>query len=102
MFQRHECKGICYYTSPILSEAGFRHMFCTRMGGVSTGDFASLNVSTARKDRNGFTDSADNPNRAQQVIGVRMRNKKGTDSVTGDIHSIHSAQNSVSTASIQD
>ena len=60
MLQRHECKGICYYTSQLLSEAGFRHMFCTRMGGVSSGDFASLNVSTARKDRSGFPDSARN------------------------------------------
>lgn len=71
MFQRHECKGICYYTSPILSEAGFRHMFCTRMGGVSTGDFASLNVSTARKDRNGFTDSARNvEENYRRILGV--------------------------------
>lgn len=71
MFQRHECKGICYYTSPILSEAGFRHMFCTRMGGVSTGDFASINVSTARKDRNGFTDSARNvEENYRRILGV--------------------------------
>ena len=96
MFQRHECKGICYYTSPILSEAGFRHMFCTRMGGVSTGDFASLSVSTARKDRNGFTDSArnveENYRRILGVLALTTENACAAKQIHSDI--VYTVQNS--------
>lgn len=89
MFQRHEYKGIGYYTSPLLSEAGFRHMFCTRMGGVSTGDFASLNVSTARKDRNGFTDSTrnveENYRRILRALALSPENACAAKQVHSDI-----------------
>ncbi len=37
-------------TSPLLDAAGFRHAFFTRLGGVSTGPYASLNFSTAVGD----------------------------------------------------
>jgi YfiH family protein len=36
--------GPVYYTSPLLSDLGVRHAFSTRIGGVSTGPFASLNL----------------------------------------------------------
>lgn len=89
MFQRHEYKGIGYYTSPLLSEAGFRHMFCTRMGGVSTGDFASLNVSTARKDQNGFTDSTrnveENYRRILRALALSPENACAAKQVHSDI-----------------
>ncbi len=58
MFNRKEKDGVCFYTSPILEKHGILHGFFTRHGGVSDGDFASLNVSTARKGRDG---SLDNP-----------------------------------------
>ncbi len=78
MLIRNEMHGLVYYTSQLLSKAGFRHMFCSRMGGVSYGDFASLNVSTARKDANGYTDSPtrveENYRRALAVLGVAPEN----------------------------
>lgn len=37
-------------TSPLLSQAGFRHGFFTRAGGASTGPFTSLNFSTSVGD----------------------------------------------------
>ena len=60
MFKRNEKNGVCFYTSPTLEKFGIVHGFFTRHGGVSGGDFDSLNVSTARKDRGGSLDSPKN------------------------------------------
>ena len=60
MFEKKEYKKICYFTSKLLSQAGCQHFFAARFGGVSEGDFGSLNVSCVRKDHNGRTDSASN------------------------------------------
>ena len=60
MFKRNEKNGVCFYTSPILEKHGIVHGFFTRHGGVSEGCFDSLNVSTARKDRNGNLDNPKN------------------------------------------
>lgn len=60
MFKRNEKNGVCFYTSPILEKYGIVHGFFTRHGGVSGGDFDSLNVSTARKDRSGSLDNQKN------------------------------------------
>ncbi len=42
--------GIDYLQSPLLLEAGFRHAFFTRLGGVSEGPYASLSFSVAAGD----------------------------------------------------
>ena len=60
MFKRHEKNGICFYTSPTLEKYGIVHGFFTRHGGVSEGCFDSLNVSTARKDKDGNIDNPKN------------------------------------------
>ena len=60
MFERHEKNGVCFYTSPIFEKHSIVHGFFARHGGVSEGCFDSLNVSTARKDRNGECDKAQN------------------------------------------
>lgn len=89
MFIKNESEGIVYYTSPLLSESGFSHMFCTRHGGVSRGDFESLNVSTARKDRNGFADSAshveENYRRALHVLKTQPEEACAAKQVHSDI-----------------
>ena len=41
---------LCPLTSHLLTAAGFRHGFFTRLGGVSSGAFASLNFSTSVGD----------------------------------------------------
>ena len=60
MFTRHEKDSISYYTSDLLSNYGIVHGFFTRHGGVSTGAFDSLNVSTARRDKDGNLDRPQN------------------------------------------
>ena len=60
MFTRNEKGDVIFYTSNLLSEYSISHGFFTRHGGVSEGCFSSLNVSTARKDKDGNTDKASN------------------------------------------
>lgn len=59
-FTKHESGGILYFTSPLFDRYEIPHMFASRFGGVSKGDFFSLNVSSSRKNAQGQTDSADN------------------------------------------
>jgi YfiH family protein len=60
MFSRREKDGIIYYTSTLLDSYSIPHMFAASRGGVSVGDFSSLNVSLARKNRQGGFDRVDN------------------------------------------
>jgi len=58
-------------TSPLLNSAGFRHAFFTREGGVSSGEYASLNFSTSVGDRVDLV--AENTQRAATWLGLRRR-----------------------------
>ncbi len=60
MFQKHTKNAITYYTSSVFDKYNIPHFFACRYGGVSTGAFDSLNASTARKDKDGNTDSSSN------------------------------------------
>jgi hypothetical protein len=42
--------GIVYYASPLLEKAGVIHAFSTRIGGISTGPFDSLNLGNPAAD----------------------------------------------------
>jgi len=42
--RRVNANGVVYYASPLLEAMGVRHAFSTRLGGVSQGPFASLNL----------------------------------------------------------
>lgn len=57
-----------YLTSSLLSQAGFRHAFFCRRGGVSEGPFESLNFSVSVGDREEHV--AENLRRAAAVLGV--------------------------------
>lgn len=59
-FVRKQEGGIGYFCSPLFLENGVFHLFATRFGGVSGGDFESLNFSTVRRDRKGLCDFPDN------------------------------------------
>lgn len=47
MFSENNKNGLVYMTSSVITA---RHLFTTRYGGVSTGDFASLNLGSNRGD----------------------------------------------------
>ena len=46
-FAEHEENGVVYMTAPVIPA---RHAFSTRYGGVSSGDFESLNLGFNRGD----------------------------------------------------
>lgn len=60
-----------YLTFSILEETGLvRHLFSTRMGGISGGIFSSMNLSYTRGDDEGAVD--ENYRRIAGVLGCRM------------------------------
>ncbi len=85
MFTRNEKNGVCFYTSPIFEKHGIVHGFFTRHGGVSGGCFDSLNVSTARRDKDGSLDSPknvlENYRRALSALGTAPEKAVGAKQV---------------------
>ena len=65
-----EKNGVTYLTFPLLERAGLIHGFTTRLGGVSTGDCASMNLSFTRGDRE--EDVRENYKRIGQALGIDM------------------------------
>ncbi len=85
MFERRTNGSLVYYTSPIFDKYGINHGFFTRYGGVSEGDFSSLNISTARKDSHGDIDKPENVLQnyalALSALGAKCENSVGTKQV---------------------
>lgn len=50
-FKRNEVDGVVFYTIPSFEKEGIKHLFTTRIGGVSKGCYESLNLSLNRYDR---------------------------------------------------
>lgn len=65
--------GVVTYQSPLLSGVGVPHAFSTRIGGVSTGPYATLNLADLAKDirTDPNTNVAENFRRLRQAIGCR-------------------------------
>lgn len=50
-FKRNEIDGVVFYTIPAFEMTGkVKHLFSTRIGGVSKGEYSSLNLSLTRYD----------------------------------------------------
>ena len=47
---KNEKKGVVYLTFPLFEKAGIKHGFSTKLGGVSVGDCATMNLSFTRGD----------------------------------------------------
>lgn len=60
MFIKHQKGNLIYFTSSLFEEHNGPHFFGTRYGGVSKGDFDSLNFSLVRRDKDGMCDSEGN------------------------------------------
>ena len=65
MFSENNKNGLVYMTSSVITA---RHLFTTRYGGVSTGDFASLNLGSNRGDPQ--ENVAENYRRVAAFFGV--------------------------------
>lgn len=52
LLQVHKKEELCYLTFPAFTKTGLvEHLFSTRMGGVSSGEFSTLNFSYTRGDK---------------------------------------------------
>ena len=67
MFSENNKNGLVYMTSSVITA---RHLFTTRYGGVSTGDFASLNLGSNRGDPQ--ENVAENYRRLAAFFGVEI------------------------------
>jgi len=47
---KNEKDGVVYLTFPLFEKAGIKHGFSTKLGGVSIGDCATMNLSFTRGD----------------------------------------------------
>jgi YfiH family protein len=67
--------GVVAFISPLLQAAGVRHAFSTRMGGVSRGAFASLNLGNPSGSpiRDADANITENYNRLFDAIGLKDR-----------------------------
>ncbi len=73
IFEEEERGGVPYLTYPLLSETGIiRHGFTTRLGGVSKGNCATMNLSTTRGDDPQAV--RENTRRIAAAIGVKPEN----------------------------
>lgn len=70
-FAQRECNGVVYLTVPSFDALGFvQHGFSTRIGGVSRGCFASLNLSLKREHE--IENVTENFRRMGQAIGAEI------------------------------
>ncbi len=73
-------KKVPYFTFPCLSEIGFiKHGFSTRLGGVSTGIYKSMNLGFCNGDA--AENVKENYNRISESIGFKPENIVATDQV---------------------
>ncbi len=83
-------KGVTFLTFPILEEAGVRHGFSTRLGGVSLGELASMNLSFSRGDDPEKV--MENHRRFAAAVGYSIENLVFSDQVhETEIRRVHSS-----------
>lgn len=71
VMQVEEKEGVTYLTFPALTKTGIvKHLFSTRLGGVSEGIFSTMNLSYTRGDRKEAVD--ENFRRIARVLDCRM------------------------------
>ena len=82
---RNERNGVPYYTFPLFEKVGLVHGFSTKLGGVSKGDCATMNLSFHRGDDP--DDVLENHKRFAKAVGYDYHNLVFSDQVhKADIH----------------
>jgi len=77
MIRREARDGVVYYISELLERAAVPHAFSTRIGGISEGPFASLNLGNATgvREQDSPENIHSNFDRLQRAIGVEELNR---------------------------
>ena len=73
-FLTHSSNELVYHTSDILENSGIVHGFSTRLGGVSKGHFASLNLQKNGPEPDGWENVLENYRRFCEALGTDVRN----------------------------
>ena len=79
-FAEHEENGVVYMTAPVIPA---RHAFSTRYGGVSSGDFESLNLGFNRGDDT--VNVLENYRRLGAAVGIDALHGAYTNQVHGTV-----------------
>jgi polyphenol oxidase len=84
--RRTSSTGVVFYASTLLDEIGIPHAFSTRMGGVSTFPFASLNLGNPNgcPQQDDLANIAENYRRLQSAIGCEKFQRCYVHQVHGD------------------
>ena len=69
-FILHDRTGVIYHTSSLLDRPGLIHGFSTRLGGVSEGMFASMNLRFGGPERDGRDRVTENYRRFTAALGA--------------------------------
>ncbi|HVT87290.1 MAG TPA: peptidoglycan editing factor PgeF [Tepidisphaeraceae bacterium] len=82
-----DSSGVVYYRSPLLADAGVRHAFSTRLGGVSDGIFNSMNLGNplATSHRDDPSHIEENYQRLQSAVGLGDQKRCW-------VHQVHGAE----------
>lgn len=78
-YKKKEKDGVTFLTFPLLEKEGIVHGFSTKIGGVSTGDYASMNLSFQRGDNPEAV--MENHRRLAKAVGYDCRNVVFSDQV---------------------
>lgn len=73
-FLTHSSNELVYHTSDILENGGIVHGFSTRLGGVSKGHFASLNLQKNGPEPDSWENVLENYRRFCEALGTDVRN----------------------------
>ena len=69
---KNEKDGVVYLTFPLFEKAGIKHGFSTKLGGVSVGDCATMNLSFTRGDDEKAV--LENHRRFAKAVGYPVKN----------------------------
>jgi YfiH family protein len=88
MLERQQVDAVVYYFSPLLRAAGVPHAFSTRLGGVSSPPFDSMNLGTLGSGDSPVQDSIENIRANQRLL----RRAIGCESREAcNVHQVHGA-----------
>ncbi|MCC7409909.1 MAG: peptidoglycan editing factor PgeF [Phycisphaeraceae bacterium] len=89
LLRQEHGNGVVTYQSPLLTDLGVPHAFSTRIGGVSKGPYASLNLGELAKDdaTDANTAVAENYRRLREALGLARHVRSVVRQMhTGEVH----------------
>lgn len=86
MLERRRQDNVVYYASPLLAAIGVPHAFSTRLGGVSSAPFDSMNLGTVGTGDSGVQDPVENIRANQRRLRATIGRE---DREACNVHQVH-------------